>query len=177
MAKRNNRRDGKEPPLLVNSDDRRSDYGSWRPIFLDAFVKVGTIMGACEMSNVNKSTVYKHLSEDETFRPALEDARRQFVEECVTIFHARARTKSDYLLWKLLKTYRSDVFKDHYEHTGPGGGPIQVLHKQFDLSKLSTADLKVYERLTRKIELIEGPEQQGQREKENGEWEPTRFPE
>lgn len=180
---------GRQPLIQQKGEERRSDYGRWRPGFFEAFSKTGTIMGACEwlemerkergsaIFTVSRGTVYKHLEEDPSFIAGLKQARVRFVERLITICHARAIDKSDYLLWKLLKTYRSDIFKEYYEHTGPGGGPINLLQVKFDLGKLSTPQLRLYEQLTRKIQLAAPGEADGEGGNEEWEKEPTRFPE
>lgn len=62
--------------------------------------------------------------EAEAIRRATEGVTR-------TIFHngkavGVEHVYSDLLLIFLLKGAKPDVYKDRYEHTGPGGGPIQV---------------------------------------------------
>lgn len=112
--------------------------------FLAEYRTRGIVLKACEAAKVGRRTVYDWLEADVVFRRAFEDAREDATDSLELEARRRATegveepvfqggdlvghvTKySDRLLEQMLKAHRPDKFRERYEHTGAGGGPIQV---------------------------------------------------
>lgn len=135
-----------EMTLEVDGDQPLSDMMSQlkKRAFLQAFRIMGTIYHAAQQAQVHRRTVLRWKKEDPVFRAAFNEA----AEDATDIVEGQARVRanagvkktvyykgkavghqleySDTLSIVLLKAYRPDKFREHYEVTGPGGGPIEV---------------------------------------------------
>lgn len=113
--------------------------------FLEALAATGNVRKAASRSTLDASTLYRYRTAHADFAQAWKEALQSAMEivlepEAVRrgvegvnepVFHqgtriATVKKYSDTLLIFLLKGGKPDVYKDRYEHSGPGGGPIQV---------------------------------------------------
>lgn len=139
--------------------------------FLAALAETGNITRAAELSGVDRSTHYDWLASDESgdYAAAVADAEQQAADRMETEARRRAvegwdepvyqggehvgtvRKYSDTLLIFLLKGARPEKYRERFEHTGKGGGPLQVEHT-LDLSGLSDQELAILERALERAE-------------------------
>jgi hypothetical protein len=112
--------------------------------FLEAFRIFGTVYHAAQSAKISRRTVTNWKKSDPEFRVAFADA----AEDATDMVEGSARVRanagvkrsvyykgkpigthleySDTLSIVLLKAYRPEKFREHYELSGPGGGPIEV---------------------------------------------------
>lgn len=111
--------------------------------FLEAFRENGSVKHSAEIAGISRITHYDWLKKDEKYATdfinaredaadALEKEARRRAKDGVLepVFYqgekvATVRKYSDVLLIFLLKGNRPEKFKERYEHTGKGGGPIE----------------------------------------------------
>jgi hypothetical protein len=115
-----------------------------KEIFLKAFAIQGTKLHAAQSAHISRRTVDNWLKEDPEFREAFKIASEDstdMIEHAVRV-RAMAGVKrtvyykgkpigsetefSDTCAIFLLKAYRPEKFRERYELTGAGGGPIEV---------------------------------------------------
>lgn len=114
-------------------------------VFLAELRQHATVKRAAKAAKIHHATVYKHLARDETFRKRVDEAleagaialEQEAIRRAVEgvkepVFYkgqkvAAVTRYSDTLLIFLLKGLKPERYKDRHEHTGPGGGPIQVI--------------------------------------------------
>ncbi len=124
--------------------------------FLRAYIAYGTISGASRATGIVRSRHYGWMENDPTYTEKFATAHEEAVDRAEEelrrrgiagidepVFYkgeqtASKRVYSDACLIFYLKGRRGDVFRDRFEHSGPGGGPIQTE----DLTGLSDAELK-----------------------------------
>lgn len=112
--------------------------------FLVLFRQTGIVLRACLAAKIGRRTVYDWLQEDPAFKVAYleaaedacdtleEEARRRGAEGWEEPVYqggeqvGTIRKFSDRMLELTLKARRPEKFRERYEHTGAGGGPIQV---------------------------------------------------
>ena len=119
---------------------------SWKPLFLDTLRGTGNVRLAASNADVARQVVYRARDSSATFRAewdeALEEARELLEAEArrrasigvdEPVFYkgkvvGHIRKYSDNLLMFLLKAHWPEKFRDNYavEHSGPGGGPVEV---------------------------------------------------
>lgn len=124
--------------------------------FLSAFRRCGLIAKSCEASEVSRTAVAKWRKSDERFADAFAEAREDAIEtleevarRLATVGEERKKftaqgepiidpeTGTQYVerevsvqaLMFMLKSLRPDVYREKHElkHTGPDGGPVQVI--------------------------------------------------
>jgi hypothetical protein len=117
-------------------------------LFLEAYALDGTIMHAAKRAGINRKTHFRWMKEAEyaqRFLAAQEEAadllerearRRALVGVDEPVFYkgvqcGAVRKYSDVLLIFLLKGLRPEKYRERFEHTGEGGGPIQVAKVSF----------------------------------------------
>jgi AcrR family transcriptional regulator len=114
-------------------------------VFLEELRQHATVKRAAKAAKIHHSTVYERLAKDEVFRRAVEEAlevgavalEQEAIRRAVEgvkepVFYQGQKVDtvtrySDTLLIFLLKGLKPERYKDRHEHTGPGGGPIQVI--------------------------------------------------
>jgi Homeodomain-like domain len=138
--------------------------------FLAALRKHVTVTRACEAVGIHRSSVYRWRDEDPEFAAAFQDVDDRNVEEAEAVLYEMAVTghpkrvydkdgnlleeytvRDPKLLEFFLKARRPNVYRDRatVEHTGPGGGAVQVEAKH-DLSKLSYDEICAWQALAEK---------------------------
>lgn len=128
---------------------------------------MGVVRDACKAAEVGRSTAYDRRAKDPEFRQAWDEIidattdtlereayRRATLGVEEPIYYkgqevGKVRRYSDTLLIFLLKGRKPDVYRDRFEHTGAGGGPIG---HRLDLSGLSDEELEVLRRIKAKGE-------------------------
>lgn len=124
--------------------DVAPEWPAWTGPFLAAFSKLGNVSAACRAAHVSRQSAYDYRDHHEDFRAAWEGAgetsadlleqeafRRAAQGTEKPVYYrgrevGRVREYSDVLLIFLLKARRPDVYRERFEHTGAGGGPLQV---------------------------------------------------
>lgn len=116
------------------------DYGIKNPgmrAFLLAYVKVGTLSGACRLLGfglqkiefwrkgftASKGKMNNPTPEGDQFEKALDEAKQRHVEALEFVLEQRAIRGSDNLLMFRLKGLKPDVYRESYRTQGPGGPP------------------------------------------------------
>lgn len=112
--------------------------------FLEAFRILGTVYHAAQQAQVGRRTVQRWKKQDPEFRALFNEA----AEDATDIIEGQARVRanagvkrnvlykgkvvdsyfeySDTLSIVLLKAYRPEKFREKYELSGPGGGPLEI---------------------------------------------------
>ena len=118
----------------------------WKPLFLDTLRRTGNVRLAANNADVVRQVAYRARDSSAKFKAdwdeALEEARELLEAEArrraaigvdEPVFYqgqvvGQTRKYSDNLLMFLLKAHWPEKFRDNYavEHSGPGGGPVQV---------------------------------------------------
>ena len=112
-----------------------------REAFLAAYAQLGNITAAAKAAGIERKTHYLWLR-DRRYKRAAEEAEAQATERMEQEAWRRAvvgadkpvywrgvkvdtvKEYSDVLLIFLLKARRPERYRERYEHSGPGGGPI-----------------------------------------------------
>jgi terminase small subunit-like protein len=92
--------------------------------FLGRYAESANVRQACEAVGINRQTHYNWLKSDPDYAEAFERAKDEAADRLEELARSRASAGSDTLLIFLLKGARPDVYRERYEHSGPGGGPI-----------------------------------------------------
>lgn len=116
--------------------------------FLAAYGRLGTVLAAAEASNVHRQSHRNWMANDPRYAAAFEAAKDESIERMEHEARRRAvagweepvyhqgqvvgtvRKFSDLLLIFMLKAARPEVYRERFEHVGPGGGPIQIDQRQ-----------------------------------------------
>lgn len=105
--------------------------GEWRNIthakkraWLTAYALAGSVKGACEATGVPRRTHDHWMQHDPEFKLARGEALEDAIEVLEDEARRRAKVGSDLLLIFLLKAHRPERYRDRYEVTGAGGGPL-----------------------------------------------------
>lgn len=140
----------------TSNKKKRNDKGKLQSAFLSAYEECGNITAAAKMANMDRTTHYKWMLEDDTYSEKFEAANMVFVETMeaearrraiegveVPIYWqgARVGTKqqySDTLMIFLLKGELPDKYKERAEQDVKHSGQIN----NTDLSKLSISELE-----------------------------------
>lgn len=124
--------------------------------FLDALRATCNVSEAAKLAGAGRRTVYEWRDADDVFRAEWDDAEQEAADRLereawrravegtdkpVTfqgVITASYKEYSDRMLELLLKAHRPEKFKDRVanEHSGPGGGPVQVVIANDDKSLL-----------------------------------------
>lgn len=134
-----------------------------REAFLCAYSTCGNVTSACKAAGVHRNSHYNWMHDPE-YAAAFEIAKRYAVDTLRREAWRRAtegvdepqfyqgqvcgavRKYSDTLLIFLLKGVAPEEFRERYEHSGPGGGPIQHVHAKDNSDDLLAEIERVRER-------------------------------
>jgi hypothetical protein len=112
--------------------------------FLREFAVCGIVLRAAQAAKVGRRTVYDWLKQDKAFKALYDEAYQDAIDALEEEARRRGedgvlepvyqggekvgtiRKYSDTLLITMLKARRPDVFRERYEHSGPGGAPLPV---------------------------------------------------
>ena len=143
--------------------------------FLAEYSQTGNLSAGCRAAGVDTKTGYNwrqdQSHENQAFLQAVQKAKLMAIERMEAEVHRRGvegfeepvfyqgrevgkvRKYSDNLLMFMLKGCRPEKYRERYEHTGPGGGPMQVA--TLDLSRLTDAELKQALELSAKVQGVD----------------------
>jgi len=110
-------------PLLPSVTAKR------KKMFLEKLRKFETVTHAAEAAGVRRKTVYEWRKNDPEFARAIDEVFEDVTDELEKEAHRRAKDGSDTLLIFLLKARRPAMYRENtlkLEHTGKGGGPVEV---------------------------------------------------
>lgn len=111
---------------------------------LEAYADEGTVTHACQRASVGRTTHYAWLENDPDYARLFGEARESVADSLEQEAIRRARKGwlepvfyqgracgavkkfSDTLLIFMLKALRPEKYRERYEHSGPGGAPIQI---------------------------------------------------
>lgn len=113
-----------------------------RAQFLEELAETGNVLLAAELHNLSRRDLYRVRAEDPEFKTAWDEAKNQAADHLEQEARRRAlegweepvfyqgertglvRKYSDTLLIFLLKGARPEVYRERFEHSGPGGDPL-----------------------------------------------------
>jgi len=127
----------------------RKPRRDWRRRFLDGFKRTGTVTGGCADAGIHRSSAYRERQRSEKFALEWADIEEQVTDKLEATALLLALKGEVRLIEFLLKARRPDVYREHHllEHTGPGGGPVEVEALGINLDKLSDRDLTSLQRI------------------------------
>jgi len=96
--------------------------------FLDALGKGYSVSGAAKAAGATRNTFYKHRREEPEFAAAWDEAYEIGTDRLEDVLQVRALEGNTAELIFALKSRRPERYRDNtrIEHTGPGGGPIEI---------------------------------------------------
>jgi hypothetical protein len=89
----------------------------WKAAFLEAFRNSGNVRAACQAAAISRKTAYAERLKSKAFEKQWDEAREEAIDTLEAAAWSRARTTSDYLLWKLLQSNRRSLYGDKMEVT------------------------------------------------------------
>lgn len=98
-----------------------------RRAFLEAFIRTGTIFGAALAVGVSRNIHPYWMEHDPEFERGFREAQAASNEVLLQEARRRAthpKRPSDLLLIFLLKGAYPHIYRERYEHSGPGGAPL-----------------------------------------------------
>lgn len=84
----------------------------WMEAFLAALRNSANVRVACQAARVSRALPYKARKQSARFAAAWEDSLEDAVDTLEAVAWTRARTTSDYLLWRLLAANRREKYGD-----------------------------------------------------------------
>ena len=90
---------------------------AWMPAFLLHFRTSANVGAACAVAGVSRVTAYKARRQHSRFRAAWDAAFEDAVDGLEAAAWERARSHSDYLLWRLLASLRREKYADRVDVT------------------------------------------------------------
>jgi hypothetical protein len=127
----------------------RKPRRNWRAAFLEGFTKTGTVTGGCAHAGIHRSSAYRERQRSESFALKWADIDEEVTDRLEATALLLALKGEVRLIEFLLKARRPDVYREQHvlEHTGPGGGPVELIELGLDLTKLTDAELRSLQRL------------------------------
>lgn len=96
-------------------------------LFLDAFIKTGTILGACRRCGISRETVRQWRLKDKAFEERFQDAELDITETLETKGMSMAMNGDTTMVIFLLKARRPLVYRDRYQVEHSGGVTVKDL--------------------------------------------------
>lgn len=100
--------------------------GEWRPVFLKTLEITGNVSEATKAAKITRHIAYDHRDRDPVFAEQWKEAHESAIDALEVAARARAMGTSDTLLIFLLKAHRPAMYREKFEMSGPGGGPMQL---------------------------------------------------
>ena len=100
----------------------------WKKKFLEAFGQTCNVTISCRMAGVTRDAYYSARQRSPKFAAQADDARAAAVELLARRAWKLAEGGNVKMLMFLLRAHDRETYGDHkaIEHSGPGGGPIQI---------------------------------------------------
>ena len=116
----------------TGGNGQRVPVAEWRPAFLAALRNSANVRAACQAAGISREHAYNSREQSAEFRTEWERALADACDVLEAEARRRAMSTSDVLLIFLLKSHRPEVYREtvRQEHSGPGGGPLQVEQRQ-----------------------------------------------
>lgn len=92
----------------------------WRPIWLEALRETGTVVGACEIAGIDRSTPYRERQANEDFALAWHDIEHETTDLLEKTAVQIALEGNVTMLIFMLKCRKPEVYTErhHLEHSG-----------------------------------------------------------
>lgn len=105
--------------------------------------------GGCEHAGIHRSSAYRERQRSESFALKWADIEEGVTDRLEATALLLALKGDVRLLEFLLKARKPEMYREQavVEHTGPGGGPVELIELGLDLSKLTDAELRSLQRL------------------------------
>ena len=87
----------------------------WKPRFIAALVRSGSVQHAAKVAKVARRTVYKARETDTSFASLWEDAKNESLEEVEYEIRRRAMRGSDLLLIFFAKAHWPEKYRDNFK--------------------------------------------------------------
>lgn len=120
------------PPAPPFRDERITH--PTRRAFLAAYADCGNVTRACHAVGISRET-QRLWRADPIYAEAFAHAKEHGADSLEEVARLRAISGSDTLLIFLLKGARPEIYRERFEHSGPGGsplGPSAVVHVSYD---------------------------------------------
>ncbi|MFA6605128.1 MAG: hypothetical protein WCS88_03980 [Patescibacteria group bacterium] len=100
----------------------------WKKKFLEAFGQTCNVTISCRAAGVSRDAYYSARERSKKFAAQADDARVSAVELLARRAWKMAEGGNEKLMMFLLKAHDPATYGDRkaIEHSGPGGGPIQI---------------------------------------------------
>lgn len=139
--------------------------------FLETLKEAGNVSASCEAAGLERGFVYSLLKIDPIFKKLWQESLDTAIDTMEQEAHRRAfkgtdkpvyqggeqvgtiREYSDTLAIFLLKAHRPEKYRERFEHTGAGGGPVQVAHLLLIPRPLDNSNRKAIEEASNVIEV------------------------
>jgi hypothetical protein len=98
----------------------------WMPAFLLALKNSANVRASCQSAGISRKEAYKRRGNSARFREAWDEALDDALDVLEAVAFQRAKTSSDFLLWKLLASRRREIYGDRQavELAGESGSPL-----------------------------------------------------
>lgn len=90
---------------------------AWQAPFLAALRNSANIRIACQAAEISRQLAYKIRKQSARFASAWDDAINDAIDTLEAAAWQRARSQSDYLLWRLLAAHRRELYGDNVKVT------------------------------------------------------------
>jgi hypothetical protein len=137
------------PSARARAKPKPKPRRDWRPAFLKGFKRTGTATGGCAHAGIQRSTAYRERQRSEKFALAWADLENEVTDRLEATALLLALKGDVRLIEFLLKARKPEMYREQHllEHTGPGGGPVELDALGVDLDNLSDRDLTALYRI------------------------------
>lgn len=102
----------RESDAELTGPKRKLMIHEWQPVFLSCYAATGNMRYSCQQAGIDRGTVKKFLESSDTFKARFDDAQADAIEGLEAVAWQRARSGSDFLLWRLMQSLRPEVYGD-----------------------------------------------------------------